>query len=217
MPGTWIRERGTLETDADDMGEFDFRLAGPEGQLLIGKVYDESRIFLVSEEDGIMEIEAEDLAARDRAIVEAVFIPGDEFEPEPKQEPKDCEVSLPEEECLEVPEVLDGTLRIAIMLVSMGEDNGGGEPPVDAETASGNLVSVDKVTGELFIEQTLGIRCVNTDEDTTFIEVENTEQDPDFFISSIDELEVGAFVTAIGDTGECIDANVVTFIPPEEF
>ena len=102
------------------------------------------------------------------------------------------------------------------MLVTMGEDNGGGEPPVDAETASGNLVSVDTVTGELLIEQPLGIRCVNTDEETTFLQVVNTEEDPDFFPATIEDLEVGCFVLATGDTGGCIEANVVVARGPDE-
>ncbi|MDB4308124.1 DUF4382 domain-containing protein [Gammaproteobacteria bacterium] len=207
VPGTWTRERGTLETAADGMGEFDFRLGGPEGRLLLGKVYEETRIFLVSAEDGITEITAAELQAGDRAIVEAVFVPGDDIGPTPKSEPIDCSEAATPEECQDVPEKLDGTLRIAIMLVTMGDDSlPPGERP---DGVVGKLLSVDSQTGQLMVATADGDRCVNTSEETTILQVVVTEDGVEAIKATLADLEIGGLILVAGEDDACVEATLI--------
>ena len=207
VPGTWARERGTLETAADGMGEFDFRLGGPEGRLLIGKVYDETRIFLVSAADGITEITATDLQAGDQAVVEAVFVQGDETGPTPKADAVDCSEAAIPEECVDIPEKLDGTLRIAIMLVTMGD---GGVPPGEKpDGVVGKLLSVDTQTGQLMVAAADGDRCVNTSAETTILQVVVTEDGVEAIKATLADLEVGGLILVAGEDDACIEATLI--------
>ena len=209
LPGTWQRFRGTLETAPDGLGEFDFRLSGPEGRLLTGQVFDgDTRIFLLSKEDGITEISAAELAIGNKAIVEAVFIPGDDLGPTPKQVPDDCsEASIPEE-CLEIPEKLDGTLRISLMLVRMGDD--GGEPSLP-DFVGGKLKSADADTGELVIANA-DLHCVMTDEETAIFQVFKFADDVEAVKATVGELIIGSLTLASGTQNtltDCLDAEIV--------
>jgi hypothetical protein len=206
LPGTWERYRGSLETAADGLGEFDFRLSGPEGRLLTGKVYEETRIFLLSKEDGITEIEATDLAAGDKAIVEAVFAPGDDFGPTPKQAPDDCsEASIPEE-CLGIPEKLDGTLRIAIMLVRIGDDT---TPPDLPDFVGGKLLSANVITGELVVTTAAGDRCIETDDETAIFQIISIGEEVEAIKATVGELIIGSLTLATGTQNGCLDASIV--------
>lgn len=207
LPGTWERFRGTIETTPDGLDEFDFRLAGPEGRLLQGKLYEESRIFVLDEEDGIMEIEIIDLMAGDRAIVEAVFVPGDDLGPTPKGTPDDCsEASIPEE-CQEVPEKLDGTLRISLMLVSLSDD---GTPPEETpDVVGGKLLSVDTTTGRLDVATAEGDRCIDTDAETDILLIFVDGDEVKAIEATLEELEEGSLILASGTQNGCLDADIV--------
>jgi hypothetical protein len=201
LPGTWIRERGTLLTAVDGVGEFDFQVAGVDGKLLIGKVYPETRILLVDDVDGITEITAADLQANDKAIVEAVFIPGDATGPTPKSG---------------APDVLGGTLRIAIMLVTMGD--GGGVPPTPTPPVgivSGKLQSVDSKLGVLIVTTATGDRCVTADQNTVVLQITITADGVDAMKATLDELIIGGRILASGTDDACLTASIIVGEGPD--
>jgi hypothetical protein len=217
LPGTWIRERGTLETAPDDMGEFDLRLNGPDGRLLTGKVYPETRILLVSKEDGITEITAAELAAGDRAIVEAVFVPGDDLGPTPKQDSQDCsELSAPED-CVDIPEKLDGTLRISIMLVTMGGDGG-----VPTNVVAGKLLTANAETGvlEITTRDDDPVVCVEANSETVILQATITQDGVDVIKAGVGDLLIGGLILAETEatdaSGVCLIATLIVAQGPDK-
>ncbi len=82
--GTWSQSRGTIKlVVAADTSTFDFLVDNPEDpespKLLIGQLFEESRIFSIAASTGVTEISAADLAVDDRAGVDSVLVPsGDE-------------------------------------------------------------------------------------------------------------------------------------------
>ena len=206
LPGTWIRERGTVESTADDTGLFLFTLADTESTMVEGQLYPKSHIYRINLDDGLTRITAGDLAAGDRAVVEAVRVPA----PEPPEVEEPPAEESPEEEP-PAEELLD-TLRIALMLVVPGDLE---SLPVRLR---GEILSVvvnpdNMDAGEIRLATDSGDRCVNVTEETIILQVIATgdELDPvDIVKAPLGDLLVGAPTAAVGveDNG-CLSAGLI--------
>jgi hypothetical protein len=81
--GTWFKHRGTLESAVDPVSNtFDFLSQASDGTLVdtayTAQLFDESRIFSVSRQDGVTEITPAGLMALDVARLDAVQVPADD-------------------------------------------------------------------------------------------------------------------------------------------
>jgi hypothetical protein len=207
LPGTWMRTRGMLETDVDESeGTFDFLIANDDADLVTGQVYTESRIFTITADEGITEIEADALAAGDRAAVEAVLIAADDTPgPTPKAD--------------------QDLLRISIMLVRPGDGEGPVEPP-EPDTLRGKLVSVDSDSSLTMVTED-GERCVDVREGALIIQIFIIDGSVEGIKVALSDLLPGTRIGVAGVDTEagvgdevCFDAGLVISegggkLPPE--
>jgi len=218
VPETWDRYRGALasdfepDTELPGSGTFKFAMAVeavpaadevPEVPAVLARVYEKSRIFALSIENGLTEIAADSLQAGDLAILEAV-IPPKPVPPVDPVEPVEGDAAADEE-------ATDG-LRVAIMVVL--QDAVSPEPEllrgkIESVTPAGNIGN--EGTLSVISDDSLNAVCVNSSSDTAIYRLTGKEDSIQAEEIQISELMVSERISIAGTltVDECVDAAVM--------